>query len=288
MTIAMGKPGLTYPMPAFASGLCRHYRRRLERRARDIPAHWLDRPTVVFAPHHDDETLGCGGTIRRLRAQGTPVTIVFMTDGSQAHGAGAAGADLAAQRRDEGYAAAALLGVDAERVHALDYPDGALRDHAASAESRVAEILAASGAVNVYAPFERDTTPDHIATHLIVKHAVQRCGAALDLWAYPVWFWYYWPWSPWNEKPDRSWRWRLRRALQSHRHARRWCRWRVDITAQRPDKLAALLAHESQTRRKAGDAAWPTLGDVWNGNFLACFFGKYELFAHVLGPDSRR
>src|SRR5207248_577693 len=54
------------------------------RRLREWRADELGRSAIVFAPHQDDEVLGCGGTIvRKLRA-GADVTVVFLTDGSAA------------------------------------------------------------------------------------------------------------------------------------------------------------------------------------------------------------
>ena len=62
-------------------------------------AAWLDRrmngpetlcrprAAMVFAPHPDDETLGCGGTVVKLRRAGVDVHIVFMTDGRHSHDA---------------------------------------------------------------------------------------------------------------------------------------------------------------------------------------------------------
>ena len=43
------------------------------------------RKVLVFAPHPDDETLGCGGTLARL-ALHCPVKVVLVTDGSGAGG----------------------------------------------------------------------------------------------------------------------------------------------------------------------------------------------------------
>src|SRR5262245_42487805 len=76
----------------------------------------LGRSAVVFAPHQDDEVLGCGGTVvRKLRA-GADVTVVFMTDGSAAHGDLIAPDELTRIRAGEARAACDLLGVPADRV----------------------------------------------------------------------------------------------------------------------------------------------------------------------------
>src|SRR4051812_37624433 len=53
---------------------------------------WTSRPyvgrrgvTIVFAPHQDDEALGCGAVIARKRNDGGAVHVVFLTDGSASH-----------------------------------------------------------------------------------------------------------------------------------------------------------------------------------------------------------
>jgi len=37
---------------------------------------------LVFAAHHDDEVIGCGGTIKKLTSSGVDVHVVFATDGA--------------------------------------------------------------------------------------------------------------------------------------------------------------------------------------------------------------
>jgi hypothetical protein len=44
-------------------------------------------------------------------------------------------------------------------------------------------------------------------------------------------------------------------------------------------KRAALAAYRSQMTRLKPDAAWATLGDVANGQFLECFLQPHEIFA---------
>ena len=51
---------------------------------RELDNEDLGRSTIVFSPHPDDETLGCGGTIAMKIKKGYNVSIVFMTDGRNA------------------------------------------------------------------------------------------------------------------------------------------------------------------------------------------------------------
>src|SRR5579885_2284019 len=62
-----------------------------------------DAPALIIAPHHDDETLGCGGVIALKRAAGVPVQVVILTDGSRSHleQASLPVADIIASRRRE-------------------------------------------------------------------------------------------------------------------------------------------------------------------------------------------
>src|SRR5690606_16204888 len=43
------------------------------------------RRITVIAPHPDDESLGCGGLIAALAADGRAVQVVFVTDGAGSH-----------------------------------------------------------------------------------------------------------------------------------------------------------------------------------------------------------
>ena len=70
------------PHPSFVSQIAR---RLLHSRLKEYEARDLVRPALVFAPHQDDETLGCGGTILKKRAAGAEVGLVFLADGGTSH-----------------------------------------------------------------------------------------------------------------------------------------------------------------------------------------------------------
>jgi len=46
----------------------------------------MNKKILVLAAHPDDETLGCGGTINRLSAQGNQVQLLTFTDGESSRG----------------------------------------------------------------------------------------------------------------------------------------------------------------------------------------------------------
>ena len=107
---------------------------------------------VVFAPHQDDETLGCGGTIIKKRCNGAPVKIVFMTDGNNSHKS-VSETDLKDLRRKEALASSLALGVEKENVIFLDYVDGTLSDNYDKALMQVKKILNNSQLQEIFIPY---------------------------------------------------------------------------------------------------------------------------------------
>jgi len=75
---------------------------------------------LVFAPHPDDEILGCGAYIARRRAEGAKCYIVVVSDGAL----GLPRGTLPEVRQQECRAGLACLGID--EVQFWEYPDGAV------------------------------------------------------------------------------------------------------------------------------------------------------------------
>lgn len=144
----------------------------------------LDRPpgarVLVLAPHMDDETLGCGGSLHRHVLAGERVTVAYMTDGRKgdpALNARDMPADererlenaLAAARREEACRSAEVLGLHDLRF--LSNRDQELR-LTPRTRQQVRDLLEELRPDLVYLPFPTDHHPDHRATNRIFLAAL--------------------------------------------------------------------------------------------------------------------
>jgi LmbE family N-acetylglucosaminyl deacetylase len=267
----------------------------LDRRYRQpAPAGWLAGSALVVAPHPDDETLGCGGTIALRRAHGAAVDVVFLTDGTLSHRRRLPAADLAGRRRREALDACAKLGVAADAVHFFDYEDGQLAAQSAPAALRLVRLIDVLRPAEVLVTAVHDGTPDHVAAARIARAALRLAAHRPALFEYPVWHWDRWPYSP--APALRLTRRSLREmARYVARSAAAWSlplrlkgAFSVDVTSVRAAKLQALHAHQTQMRRPAADPGWPVLGEVNGGAFLENLTGDFERFWPVRVGRARR
>jgi LmbE family N-acetylglucosaminyl deacetylase len=144
---------------------------------------------LILSPHPDDETLGCGGTVRLLTRDGTPVDVVFLTRGEL--GTAAPGAlspedsrRLAEVRVREAHAACAILGV--RQVYFLGGTDGALGEQPHLA-GELRQLLAAGRYARVFCPWPQEKHPDHAATYGLLLRALGGYETLLHVWLYEVW-----------------------------------------------------------------------------------------------------
>jgi len=115
---------------------------------------------LVVSPHPDDETLGCGGTLLKHKAQGDCIFWLNMTEMREDHGFD--GAKIK-QREAEIKEVCRLYGF--ERFYHLKLPATGL-DKVPMAEiiARVKEVLAETSPDEVYLPYGGDIHSDHEVT----------------------------------------------------------------------------------------------------------------------------
>lgn len=151
--------------------------------------------SLIIAPHPDDETLACGGTLQDRLARGHDVRIVVLTDGRASHLAcfgiteRPSPDELARMRAAEFRRVAALLGVPEQNVLLLGFPDARLAEHEAQAAQRLQAVLPPLGDTlrEVFYPSALETHPDHLAAHRIVNAALDGLDARPLQIRYTIW-----------------------------------------------------------------------------------------------------
>jgi LmbE family N-acetylglucosaminyl deacetylase len=144
----------------------------------------MNKQIIVFAPHPDDETLGCGGTIAKRLDEGYEVLVVVMTDGRHSFVKGLGIAldptpeELKEIRRNEVKRATRKLGVPEEDLLFLDFIDGELAESETEAQEKVIKLLREKAPSEIYFPLKKDSHPDHRATNHIVVSAVKELGTS--------------------------------------------------------------------------------------------------------------
>ena len=146
-----------------AAAYMRSTRKTFELPKMDDLEPYRDRNVLVFAPHQDDDTLGCGGTIRRLVELGAKVTVVYMTDGGK--GSEKENKGLAQHRQEEAVASLNVLGCRSQIF--LGFEDGALDMNSESLGKVIHNRTAKAGGGLHHQPAGRAVGPHH---HLGAGH----------------------------------------------------------------------------------------------------------------------
>jgi LmbE family N-acetylglucosaminyl deacetylase len=141
---------------------------------------------LVVAPHPDDESIGCGGSVCLHRRRGDRVHVAFLTSGERGL-AGVAPDEVRSIREAEAARAAAVL--DVERLDFLRLPDLGLADAIEPGARRLGEVLAAHPPAVLYLPHPDEEHPDHRAALPLVRAALAGLPAAAfpELRGYEVW-----------------------------------------------------------------------------------------------------
>lgn len=142
----------------------------------------MNKKVIVFAPHPDDETLGCGGTIAKRTSEGFEAFVVILTDGRHAFSK-VLGINLDPNpeevkqiRKEEVIKATKILGVPSTNLLFLDFEDGKLGKHEKEVEGKIIEILKKLFPFEVYFPYNRDGHPDHQVANRVIRRSLQKLG----------------------------------------------------------------------------------------------------------------
>ena len=140
-------------------------------------------PTLIIAPHPDDETLGAGGLIAALRDGGIEIIVVAVTDGEHAYGETPG---MAALREEEQTLALSQLGVDFQHIHRLRLPDRSVAAHEEALVGALLQLVCSD--VHIVAPWPGDFHPDHEACGRAAEIVARR--KHLQLTWYMFWAWH--------------------------------------------------------------------------------------------------
>ncbi|MBD6614407.1 PIG-L family deacetylase [Komarekiella sp. 'clone 1'] len=159
------------------------------------PLAFSQKSAMVFSPHQDDETFGCGGMIAMKREHGIPVVVVFLTDGQGSGSSKPHSQEKISQtRKREAMTALEILGVSPSEIYFLEKPDGTLQDlkneERQQIIKQVAKLLKYYKSEEVYVPHHKDCHKDHEATYKLIQEAIAQSEIKIDLLQYPIWlFW---------------------------------------------------------------------------------------------------
>ncbi|CCH02648.1 LmbE family protein [Fibrella aestuarina BUZ 2] len=218
--------------------------------------------TLVLAPHPDDESLGCGGTLALLRQADYPVHVVFVSDGTQSHpNSPTYPADrLRDLREAEARAALVELGIPEAMSTFLRLPDRAVPVAGAPGfneqAAALAEQIQSFRPTTVLVPYERDPHPDHRATYQLLDEALKAVPTRPRVLEYLIWLWEL-------GRPDDLPKPNERIVLK------------IDIHTAVEQKNRAIQAHQSQVTRLIND---DPSAFYLSPELLSHFDMPYELF----------
>jgi LmbE family N-acetylglucosaminyl deacetylase len=227
---------------------------------------------LVLAPHPDDETIGCGATIARKRAAGTPVRVVVVADGRSSHHSTHIGPDeLVRIRAEEVGRACRELGVDDDNLVRLGFPDESLTARGDELVTRLLNEIDRADPEEILVASGRDWHVDHRAVNAALRRALHR-RPVLRVLEFPVWLWIHGPWDadpggPWAPRRPVAFARGLLGGDGLHRADL------VSTAGLLATKRRALLAHRSQTTNLTGEPGWAVLDEA----FMSAFFTTHEV-----------
>ncbi len=139
---------------------------------------------LILAPHFDDETIGCGGTIRKHILGGNRVSVVYITDGREGIPDLKDKKKVTEIRKGEAQKAMEILGV--RDIYYLNEIDMAER----MKEETVHELRKVIDGIRpdlIYLPWFLDNHVDHVKTNKLLRQVHRESNRNFNVCAYEVW-----------------------------------------------------------------------------------------------------
>ncbi len=218
--------------------------------------------TVIIAPHPDDESLGCGGTVSLLRRAGLPVHVIFVSDGTLSHPNSKKfpAEKLRRLRESEALDALKILNVDAGNAYFMRLKDRSVPNPGDqdfdTATQKILRILEKIKPGTILVTWEKDPHPDHRAAWQIVNKAISGLEKKPRVLQYLIWIWELGKQEDISDNQSTKWFW-------------------VDIKATGQVKKAAVAAHVSQVSWLIDD---DPEGFILSPEILSHFDHANELF----------
>ena len=141
---------------------------------------------LVLSPHPDDESLGCGGTLRKHIVEGDEAHVIFITSGERG-GHGRSREETTQIREKEANEAASILGLS--KIEFWREPNGGFRVSERIVKRLQKKLIEWRPDV-IYVTHEREMHPEHRAAARLVERALSN-GLALapppNVWMFEVW-----------------------------------------------------------------------------------------------------
>jgi LmbE family N-acetylglucosaminyl deacetylase len=143
---------------------------------------------LVISPHPDDEIIGCGGTLIKMIRQGSSVSVVQLTDGSNTSAfKGFSGPERHTIRLEEAKIVAKNIGFS--ELFFFKELDSFLTCTKDNVE-KLSAILNRLQPKAIFVPFINDPHPDHRAANEILCISLESCAldlASVNVVSYEVW-----------------------------------------------------------------------------------------------------
>ena len=127
---------------------------------------------LVIAPHHDDEVIGCGGTMLKLLVK-VNIKVIIITKGDLSGGVGDLN-EIISNRENECINACNTLGIEKGNVKFLKKPDRSLVYSLDFVEEIIHEISKYKPNF-IYFPHDMESDRDHRIVNEVVSEAIFLC-----------------------------------------------------------------------------------------------------------------